>query len=180
MVVKGEGEKGEALTNILKNAVPQFDFRQGKQVMGGMEFVAIEVLVSFILRYFIKADKRSLLNLAAVHTASIPFLGAIAEEKHPLGLEAPLAYQFMVGLRQIPAVWFAEYVVSTGSGAGLHIPKPSVRDVLLSSASKLISRPLLSLLYPYIGETLRTNLDVLEELVSRQQKNAFGGPKKKT
>ena len=172
-----EGEEGKAFSNIFKNAVAQVDFRQTKQVFGVAEFVFIEVLVSYLLRYFIKADRKGIFELISVHLASVPFLGATAdEEPHPMGLEAPLSNQFMVGARQLPAYFFGQYVVSTGQG-GFHFPKPGIRDILIGAAGKILSRPITSLLYPYLGETFRTNLQVLEELIKNQTKNSFGGPK---
>ena len=164
----------DAYTNIIVNGVSQVDLRKSAQVLGAAEYVFLEVLVSYIMRYFIKSEKKSVLQLLSIHTASLPFiggLGAIGSAGHPFGLEAGYTDQLMEGLKGVPAVLWAEYLVETGAG-GFHVPKPSIRDLLITSASKVITKPLMSILYPMIGNTLRDNLDVLEEIFKRQRHNS--------
>ena len=167
-------EEKEVFMNIVENAVSQVDFRQGSQVGGAMEYVLVEVLVSYIIRYFIKSEKRSILELLAIHAGSIPFIGGLAgfvDANHPLGYEAPIGEQFSAGSKGIPAVFLSEYIVNTAM-AGFHIPKVGFKDILVTAASKTITRPLVSVLYPYISDMLRNNLDVLEEVFRRQRENS--------
>ena len=68
----------EQFTNILTNAVQPVDFRHGSQVAGAAEYVAAEVLVSYFARYIFKVEKRTLIELAAIHAVSIPLIGGLA------------------------------------------------------------------------------------------------------
>ena len=167
-------EEKEVFMNIVENAVSPVDFRQGSQVGGVMEYVLVEVLVSYIIRYFIKSEKRSILELLAIHAGSIPFIGGLSaymNANHPLGYEAPIGEQFSAGGKGVPAVFLSEYIVNTFM-SGLHVPRVGFKDILVTTASKTITRPLVSILYPYISGMLRSNLDVLEEIFQRQHDNS--------
>jgi len=163
--------------NILANSFPQFDFRQTDVVMAAAEFILFETLISYLCRYGIKSAQKPFFELLEIHTLSVPLLGAFAGEKHPLGLEAPFSAQCMTAIEQCPAVFTADYIRQT-SRVGGHIPKPGMMDVLLTTGSKLVSRNLMSFLYPYMGATLRTHQDVLEELQTRQQVCSYRGDAK--
>ena len=171
-------EDREVFTNIIENAVTVVDFRRGSQVGGAAEYILIETLISYIIRYFIKSEKRSILELLMIHAGSIPFVGGMAgfvDANHPLGYEAPIGEQFSAGSKGVPAVFLSEYLVYTAMN-GFHIPSIGFKDVLITTASKTISRPILSVLYPYIGQMMRSNLDVLEEIFRRQRGNSnLGG-----
>ena len=105
---------------------------------------------------------RSFAYLAAVHATALPLVGGIqAPFSKPVGY-GPSAYfgsAFALpktGVRadkasrtygtnldivkaaaaSVPAVWLAEYIVQT-SGVGFHVPKPSMRDALMTAASKI-------------------------------------------
>ena len=161
----------EDVTNIFANAIQPVDFRKFGQVGGAVEYVAAEVLVSYFARYLFKVEKRTLLELAAIHAVSIPLIGGLAafsQDNHQLAYEAPVYDLVIDGSKGIPAVFAAQYVCNTAL-QGLHAPKLNFRDILVTAATKVITRPILSLLYPYLGDMFRSNLDVIEELVSRQR-----------
>ena len=164
----------ENFTNVFNNAIQPVDIRYGSQVAGAAEYVAAEVLVSYFARYLFKVEKRSLMQLAAIHAVSIPLIGGLSagfEDNNIFGYESPMADLVTDGAKGVPAVFAAQYVCNTAL-AGLHAPKLDFRDILVTAASKIVTRPLLSLMYPYIGDTLRSNLDVLEELFQKYQRNA--------
>lgn len=164
-------EEKEEFTNILANAAAPIDFRKLSQVGGAAEYVAAEVLVSYFARYLFKIEKRTLLELAAIHAVSVPLIGGLAanfNDNHILGYEAPFTDIIYDGAKGVPAVFAAQYICNTAL-SGLHAPNLSFKDILITAATKLLTRPVMSIIYPYLGETFRNNLDVIEELVSRQR-----------
>ena len=161
----------EGVTNILANGLQPVDVRKLPQVFGVLEYVSAEVFVSYMCRWLFKTEKRTLMELATIHAVSVPFIGgmaAFAEPTHGLGYEADSVSLAYDGAKGIPAVFAAQYVVNTALG-GLHAPKLNFTDILVTAASKIITRPLLSLAYPVMGETLRSNLDMTEFLFNQQR-----------
>ena len=164
-------EEKEEFTNLLNNAVTPVDVRKFSQILGSAEYVAAEVLVSYIARAVFKVEKRSVMELAAIHAVSIPMIGGAAagvDDNHALGYEAPVSDQLYDGAKGIPAVFAAQYVCNTAL-AGLHAPKLSFKDILVTAGAKMVTRPLLGFLYPMLGDAFRNNLDVLEVLFTKQR-----------
>ena len=164
-------EEKEEFTNLVNNAVTPVDVRKFKQVLGSAEYVAAEVLVSYLARYIFKVEKRTVMELAAIHAVSIPMIGGFSagvEENHALGYEAPFNDQLYDGAKGIPAVFAAQYICNTAL-AGLHAPKLNFKDILVTAAAKMVTRPLLGFLYPMLGNEFRNNLDVLEILFTKQR-----------
>ena len=161
----------ETFTNILTNAVQPVDFRRGSQVAGSAEYIAAEVIVSYFARYLFKMEKRTVLELAAIHAVSIPLIGGLSagfNDANVYAYESPWGDVVQDGAKGVPAVFAAQYVCNTAL-AGLHAPKLNFQDILVTAATKIVTRPIVSIIYPYLGETFRNNLDVVEELVSRQR-----------
>ena len=160
----------EAALNVLYNGLQPVDVSKPPQVLGVAEYVAMETFVSYMCRWLFKTEKRSLAQLATIHAVSIPFIGglsAFADPTHPAGYSSPFQNLAMDGAKGIPGVFAAQYVINTALG-GLHAPRLNFTDILVTAAAKIITRPVASLVYPYIGETLRTNLDVTESLFNKQ------------
>ena len=57
----------EQVQNVLSNAVAPVDFRKAKQLIGTVELIAVEVLVSKIVRTVLRMENRGLMDLAFVH-----------------------------------------------------------------------------------------------------------------
>ena len=149
--------------------------------MGNAQLVAAEVLVSKLLRKIVGMAPRSFTYLTAVHAASLPLLG---------GLQAPFSNPVAYGpaffgtaspktsvgtnldilkaaAASVPAVFAAEYVVNT-SGAGFHVPKPSIRDALMTAASKMLTRPLIGMSFNTIlPAAVRHNFEEAHALEER-------------
>lgn len=161
-------------TNIPINAIQMVDLRHGSQVVGVVEYVAAEVIVSYFARWLFKSERRTLMELAAIHAVSIPLIGGLSagvQDSNALGYESPVTDLVQDSAKGIPAVFVAQYICNTAL-AGLHAPKLQFTDILITAASKIISRPILALLFPYISEMGRNNLDVLEELFNAKQRGA--------
>ena len=163
-------EEGKFM-NVVDAAIIPVDVRKTTQVGGALGYVGVEVLISYIARRVFKIAPRPVTELAAIHALSLPFIGglsAFSDKEHPLGLEAPMGDQFMDGAKGIPAVFASTYIVNTYL-AGLHAPKLDVKDILITAAAKIASRPIMSMAYPRLGNGFRNGQDTLKELFDRQR-----------
>ena len=160
----------EQAQNVISNAIAPVDFRKSNQLLGTAEYVAVEVLVSKIIRGVLKMENRGVWELAWVHLLSIPFLGGAGA---PFGATRSTtqttAYSraAMDGARGIPAVLLAQYVYSTAY-AGFHIPKFNFKDLLITAGSKSISRPLVYSIIDKLPQSMQDGFTVLDELARRQ------------
>ena len=158
---------------VFDNAISPIDIRgEGgvSRVMGSAEFIAIEVLVSKIVRSVLKMENRGILDLAFIHLLSIPFLGGLGA---PFGAVQALSNSgqgytqaLKDGAKGIPAVLLAQWIIATSS-KGFHVPWFSMKDLFITAGSKSISRPLAFSVYDKIGG-LADPLAVIDELVQRQ------------
>lgn len=167
------GDPEETFTNLLTNTIQAVDVRHGSQVFGAAEYVAAEVFVSYFARYLFKVERRSLAELAAIHAVSIPLIGGLSagfEDNNIYGYESPWGDLIQDGAKGVPAVFAAQYICNTAL-AGLHAPKLQFQDILVTAASKIITRPFIALIWPYIGITLKNNLDILETLFNSKQRS---------
>ena len=163
--------------NVVDNAVMPVDIRKQTQVGGALGYVGLETLVSYIARRVFKVAPRGVAEIAAIHTLSLPFIGGLsvfADKEDPEGLEAPMSKQFMEGAKGIPAVFASTYVVNTYL-AGLHLPKLDFKDILITAASKIATRPIMSLLYPNLGDSFRNGQDALSRNFQLQRQQARFG-----
>ena len=63
--------------NIVETAAVPIDLRNSEVVFGAAEYVFFEVFTHWMLMYFFKFEKRSFVELAAIHTVSLPFIGGL-------------------------------------------------------------------------------------------------------
>ena len=162
-------------TNILSNAILPFDPRRIKLAMGSAEYIAWEVIVTMLLRQALGYSKKSVLELIQVHAVSLTFMGGaqgFMDAPGPFTTEnsaTSLFQQLKEGAKGIPAVLLAKYSVDT-CYKGFHVPFKgwSMSDVIMSAASKTISRPLFQLIYPYIRGPITEPLEVANEMVRNQ------------
>ena len=158
--------------NIPSNAVLPFNPMRTKLAVGSIEYVAIEVIVDKLLRKLLRFRNKSFTELAYVHAVSLTFMGGAGAMAGPPGdYDANLTQQIKDGAKGIPAVLLAKWVVDTCS-RGFHVPftKWDLGDITVSAASKTLSRPLFSLLYPFIKNVpaLSEPLVINNEMVAKQ------------
>ena len=159
------------LMNVVNSAISPIDVRNGTFVGGALSHVALEVLVSYIFRRVFNTERRSLVELAAIHTLSVPIQGGMSgflDGAHPLYLEAPIGSLFADGAKGIPGVFASTYVVNTAI-SGVHMPKLNFKDILITSASKIASRPIMGMLYENLGNTFRNGQDAVEASFAQQR-----------
>ena len=161
--------------NIPQNAILPFDVRRYKLALGSAEYIAIEVLISKLLRMLLKRNTKGWVELATVHAVSLSYMGGAAGFLAPPGsLDDSFTNQLIDGAKGIPALFLAQYTIDTGS-RGFHIPfqKWGITDVMISAASKALSRPLFGLLYPLVKGTVGAPLDLVNEMVGHQTRASF-------
>ena len=161
----------ENFMNILETAAIPIDLRKSEVVFGAAEYVFFEVFTHWMLMYFFKFEKRSFMELTAIHTVSLPFIGgmsAFVEFPHDMGYEAPWGDVIQDGAKGVPAVFAAQYLVNTAL-KGLHAPSIKFKEVLTTAASKVLSRVLLAGGYNLIpAGFFRNNLDILDVAFAKQ------------
>ena len=157
--------------NIGLNAVLPFNPMNFKLAMGSAEYVAWEVIVTKVMRALLGYSNKSVFELAQVHAVSLTFMGgAQGLMAAPGGYAAgALLEQLKDGAKGIPAVLLAKYSVDT-CYKGFHIPFKgwSMSDIIMSAASKAISRPLFSLLHTQIKGSITAPMETVDEMVRNQ------------
>ena len=161
---------GDQVKNVLATTATPVDVRKSAVVGGSISHVFFEVMVSYIARYILKAQKRSVAELTFIHSLSIPLQGGLSAFTDPpssIGMEAPMSSQFVDGAKGVPGVFAATYAANTFMD-GLHLPRLDFTDILITAASKIITKPMTSVLYPYLGAYYRNGTDALNETFIRQ------------
>lgn len=163
--------------NIATNVVTPFDPRRTKLLLGSLEYIAFEVVVAKIIRKIIKADTKGWAHLAYIHALSLPFMGGAAgffnRNSAYVGQDAdgkPIGFMTHLtdGAKGIPAVILAQYVLESFT-KGFHVPWFNLKDLLLTGATKAITRPVIGFVIKYLPNAAQANLMVVEELVDRQR-----------
>jgi hypothetical protein len=171
MKQKTMAEEKEEFKNLLNTAAIPVDVRKMNMVGGVAEHVFFETIIAYLARYLFKVEKRSLLELACIHAVSVPLMGGLAapiDDLHPLGLEAPLSDTVMDGAKGVPGVFASVYICNTAM-QGFHAPKLNLADILMTAGTKIITRPIVSFLYPNFGETLRNGMDTVDTQLRRER-----------
>ena len=160
----------EQVQNVLSNAVAPVDFRKPWQLIGTAEFVAVEVLVSKIVRTVLKMENRGIFELAFVHLLSIPFMGGISA---PLPNTRALAntngygQALADGAKGIPGVLIAQWILATAT-KGFHFPWFTMKDLLITAGSKAISRPLVYSVIDKLPQDAQAGFAVMDALFQAQ------------
>ena len=165
--------------NVAKNAVLPFNPMRGMLAAGAVEYVAVEVLVSKFLRKMLRFEDKGFLELLYIHAVSLPFLGgasAFVEENG--SYSGTLVDNLKDGAKGIPAVLLAQYIVATCSN-GFHIPRMTIKDVLITAAAKSLSKPLVSLVFKNLPEDMAVALNVVDGMTKRQNAASFNYARKR-
>ena len=164
--------------NIAYNAVLPFNPMRGRLAAGTAEYIAVEVLVSKFLRKLMKFADKGFFELAYIHAVSMPFLGGAAGF-----MEANSSYadtymrNLKDGAKGVPAVLIAQWVYET-CFKGFHVPSFNLKDVMITAAAKSLSKPLVKMVYKNLPEDMASALNVVGEMVKRQNAASFNYAKK--
>ena len=159
--------------NVFNNAILPFDVRKVDLVAGSAQLVAIEVIVSKLIRKILGMGGRGFAELAAIHAISLPFLGGLSgffdANKALAGQTTSGA--FMDGAKGVPAVLLSQYLINTAA-RGIHVPSFSFKEVLVTAASKTLTRPLIVLAYPKLHRSLQNNFRSVNRMEQMQNQNS--------
>jgi len=174
-VVKDKEKMAEtSVANIPINAIVPFDPRKVTLLMGSVEYVALEVLVSKLARFLLKAPK-GWGELAMVHALSLPFMGGIVgfmDDNRQLNKSKKAWGElFMDGAKGIPAVLLAQWVINTFY-SGFQFPWFNMKDLLITAGAKTITRPLTGFIVGYLPNDAKDALETVDNLVRLQAANS--------
>ena len=159
--------------NVFNNAILPFDVRKVDLVMGSVQLVAVEVIVSKLIRKILGMGGRGFAELAAIHAVSLPFLGGLSgffdANKQLSGQKFGGAFQD--GAKGVPAVLLSQYLINTAA-RGIHVPSFSFKEVLVTAASKTLTRPLIVLMYPKLHRSLQGNFRSINRMEQMQNANS--------
>ncbi len=159
-------------TNVFNNLILPYDLRKTGLVLGCAQLVLLEVTVSKIIRKILGMGNRSVTELAAIHTVSLPLLGGLSgfvTENSAFG-SASWGESLQDGAKGVPAVFAGQYITNTFL-SGFHMPKISFKDALITAASKALTRPLLKLIYGKLPAAIQQNFQ-LENRMEQFQNRA--------
>ena len=172
---KGSGAM-DMITDTLKNSIAPLDVtaKDGtERLIGNAQVVALEVAVSKLLRWALKMAPRPILDLAFIHTISLGFMGGFAgpfDKLTPIDGDVKTTDALFDGAKMVPAVFAAQYVASVArQGLNMGFKQISVKDLLITAASKAITRPMWNLIYKQLPEKLAQGLNTHEIMVERQR-----------
>ena len=163
--------------NIGTNIILPFDPRRTRLILGTLEYVAAEVVVTKIVRKLMRAENKGWLELAYIHALSMPFLGGAAafvaaadryEGTAESGGAVGVVNNVVDGAKGIPAVLIAQYIIQSFS-KGFHVPWFNLKDLFVTAASKALTRPLVGFVYKYLPDDMATNLAVVDQMIRRQR-----------
>jgi hypothetical protein len=160
------------IMNVPKNLVAPFNSID--RVNGSVQKVFLEVFVSKVLRKLLdKRDPHSVMDLALIHTFSLPFIGGVnpyrqGDDANPF--KASWVNGVISGVTEMPAT-YAGFYVNKVLNKGFVLPTMSFGDLLFFTAGKAISAAVTGL----IGSTLN-KIPILQkgntafyDLINRQQ-----------
>ena len=138
-------------------------------VLGTVEYVLLEAVVSMIIRKIARAPRRRFIDEVVLHAVSVPFIGGLSA---PMGKQgnsrSGYQRQFIDGSKGVPAVLLAQYIQQMGE-RGFHVPAPDFRDILVTAASKMITRPLTKVIYDFSPAVIKEHIARMNLLFARQE-----------
>ena len=144
-------KKDSKASNIFKNMVAPFS--SGKALKGSASYVALEVVVSKLLRKIMGMADKTWTELTVVHAMTLPLLGGVgaafsADDVQPVRGYGAKKMQTHVkeGAKSVPALFTAQYCYNTYChGLGLHFW--TAKDALVMATAKILTRPIAAKLY---------------------------------
>ena len=116
-------------------------------------------------------EQRGWVELGVIHLLSQPFLGALFFGVNPNEVSNSTAMQAAQdGAKETPAVLIAAYILQT-SQKGFAFPSVSIRDILITLASKIGTRVIITQAFNSIPTFMQDGFGQHEALINAQ-KNA--------
>ena len=161
------------MSNVFTNISKPYT---GQQAYGALYSLAMDVIVSDIVRRFLKSRK------TYTHLIATMGIGKFVEGGVWWGEDYPWSYSqgsetltdsFKTGAMHSVGPFLGEYVVETAN-QGFHIPKPSMGNILTVIGCKALSRALGANIVQYMPEDLQNGLIVFNYIVANQQRMGLG------
>ena len=134
--------------------------------------VMSEVLTSQALRWALKM-KPNWRDATIVHTLSVPYLGGAGAiggiEPKAVKIQDNYTTQFESGIRGIPAVILAQYILETQKTGKFFHFNFDKWEFFVTLVAKALSKPMFSTVLNFLPTTMQDRLDVIYELIARQQ-----------
>ena len=148
----------------------------GQLILGNVQVIALEVIVSKLVRWGLGMKKKGVLDLTAIHTISQSFLGGLAgafPTTNSLTSGTGAVKALEDGAKQIPGVLAAQYVYHTANvGLNLDFKKISLSDLLVTAASKTLTRPLIDFLYGVAPAAIGKGFDAHDKMLEAQHRES--------
>ena len=158
--------------NVFRNAIDPINPQKPKVVQGTVIYVALEVAVSKLLRRIMSADTKSIIELTAVHTASLGLMGGVGitlnnpgEPGKAYGVDRVMAHVNQ-GAKGVLAVYLAQYIYNVFF-SGFRSSFFSMKDALIIAAAKILTRPIAAKLYNK-AKFIQNGLDAQQMLEDAQ------------
>ena len=148
---KGSPKEANKVTNVFKNAI--LPLNGGKLMKGTAVYIILEVAVSKLLRRITKAQNKSIGELAATHLVSLGFMGGLSasmtqtDEKIIAYGDKSVKQHIKQGMKGLPALFVAQFVFYT-FWHGFYMGGASLREMMITAAAKILTRPIASKIYP--------------------------------
>ena len=142
----------------------------GNLAAGTVQVIFVEVLFSKLIRMALRMENKTLGRLILIHTLAMPLTGGLTGFVDPqveLRAAPTVAQSAMDGAKGVPAIFMAQYITNTAL-QGLHMPKISMSDILITAAAKILTRPALKFVYQYMPQAVQQNFDANDDMVSNQ------------
>jgi hypothetical protein len=159
-----------SIVNVLNNTVLPLDPRKKDLLVGSVQLITLEVLMAKVIRKVLSMGNRGFLELALIHAVSLPMIGGFSgmfgqNKKYDA---ATAQTSFQDGAKGVPAVFMAQYITNVAA-KGFHLPKVSMKEILVTAASKVLTRPLITFMYPKLHKSLKDGFDVENMMEIKQQ-----------
>ena len=157
-----------SVPNVLNNTILPVDPRKPALLVGSIQLITLEVLMAKTLRKVLSMGNRGFIELALIHAVSLPMIVAGAFGQNTQYQNATATTSFQDGAKGVPAVFMAQYITNVAA-KGFHMPKVSMKEILVTAASKMLTRPLITLMYPKLHKQLKDGFDVQNRMEIKQQ-----------
>ena len=131
----------DSIQNVPMNLVVPVDFRKQSLLSGTVTSIALETIVSRMLRQLTGIQKRGWMELATIHAIAQPFLGGLNyfNNKERASSSPSFMTALQDGAKDTPAVLVAAYIAQVGQ-SGFTIPRIGVQDTIMVLVAKAVTR----------------------------------------
>ena len=159
------------MSAVINNLFAPFNvFENPTLTFGVLQYVTLEVLVSRAFRFVLNEPAPWSTDFF-VHIVSIPFLGGLSAffDSETILDNTEFIPLLLDGAQGIPAVFAAQFVLHTFQ-LGFTTPHFNLKDLLITAASKAITRPISSFLYHTLfPSAVKEQWDTVDMYIQQQK-----------